>query len=151
MNERHHGKGTRLYRIWSAMKTRCYNPNSEAYPIYGGRGITVCDEWRKDFSAFHDWAMCSGYNDELTIDRINGDEGYSPGNCRWATYKTQANNTSRNVIVSYKGQTGTVAEICGQLGINPFLIYDRITRLGWDADKALSTPPRKIHKKVGTQ
>ena len=93
-----HGKSnTRLYRIWRGMINRCENPRQESYPYYGGRGISVCDEWRSDFLCFYNWAMSHGYNPdapfgECTIDRINVDGNYCPWNCRWVDAKTQANN-----------------------------------------------------------
>lgn len=74
------------------MHTRCYNEHFAAYKYYGGRGITICDEWRENFQAFHDWAMANGYRDDLTIDRIDNDKGYSPDNCRWITMEEQNKN-----------------------------------------------------------
>lgn len=83
---------SRLYRIWTCMKTRCYNPNTPQYKDWGGRGITMCDEWRHNFKSFYDWSMSNGYNEHLSIDRINNDGNYEPSNCKWSTAKEQANN-----------------------------------------------------------
>lgn len=90
-NYRHGGCGTRLYRIWDAMKTRCTNLNFWAYKHYGGRGIKVCRAWQK-FPAFQQWALSNGYRDKLTIERKNNDRGYCPSNCKWATRKEQSSN-----------------------------------------------------------
>lgn len=89
----HHGlSGTRLHRIWVDMKSRTSNPNVPCYEFYGGRGINVCDEWKNDFMAFYVWAIHNGYDDSLTLDRIDNEKGYAPDNCRWATMKEQAAN-----------------------------------------------------------
>lgn len=88
------GRNTRLYRIWTNIKTRCSHAsptNAYKYSRYGGRGISVCDEW-KDFDPFYEWAVNNGYGDSLTIDRINNDGNYQPDNCRWATMKEQCEN-----------------------------------------------------------
>ena len=82
---KHNLRHTRLYNIWTGMKSRCYNPNATKYGLYGARGIKVCDEWMNDFKAFYDWSMSHGYSDELTIDRIDSDKGYYPDNCQWLT------------------------------------------------------------------
>lgn len=93
----HNGCGTRLYAVWNSMKQRCYDPNAENYEHYGGRGITMCDEWHYSFAAFREWAMQTGYDEHApygacTIDRINVDGNYCPDNCRWATAKEQRAN-----------------------------------------------------------
>ena len=96
-----HGKtGTRIYRIWKAMHTRCLNPNSPPYKYYGGRGIDICEKWLNDFETFHSWAIDNGYQENLTIDRIDTNKGYSPDNCRWITMAEQ--NKNKRAANGYK-------------------------------------------------
>lgn len=95
MNTTHNHSKTRLYSIWSGMKTRCYNTKRHDYRWYGARGVTVCDEWLHDFAAFEAWALSNGYSDDLTIDRIDCDAGYAPDNCRWVTMREQRINQRR--------------------------------------------------------
>lgn len=129
---------TSIYAVWCTMKARCNNPNSLKYHLYGGRGISVCDEWQHNFQTFYDWAMANGYKDGLSIDRINVNGNYEPSNCRWATVKEQANNRRTNTFVSFKGETHTVSEWSEILGISRIALYHRLER-GWSLEKALAT------------
>lgn len=141
-----HGKRhTRIYSIWTDMKTRCTNEKQAKYKRYGGRGITICDEWLHDFGAFYDWATQNGYSEYLTIDRIDNDGNYCPENCRWIPMREQAANKSTNHLITHDGRTLTISEWARQIGISREVLKDRICRYGWDSDRALTTPVRK-HK-----
>ena len=114
-----------LYKTWQGMKRRCTNPNHEAYDRYGGRGIGITEDWY-DFEKFRDWAINNGYKENLTIDRINNDDGYCPENCRWTDWITQNNNTRWNRLITYNNITHTVADWSRILNIKYKLLYDRI-------------------------
>ena len=137
MGYKHGGKGTRLYRIWKAMRSRCNNPNTLAYPRYGGRGIGVCKEW-DDFSKFRAWAIANGYSDDLSIDRVDNDGGYSPDNCRWATRKEQNTNQRSNRMIEFHGERKTLTEWAALMGLSFTCVDDRLRR-GWSVEKALTT------------
>lgn len=94
-------KGSRLYNIWQKMKARCYNNNYKDYKMYGARGVTICDEWLKDYDSFKEWALNNGYDKLLTIDRIDSNKGYFPNNCRWITIVEQAHNRQTNTYFKY--------------------------------------------------
>lgn len=108
---------TRIYKTWGNMNARCYCKNSLRFDSYGGRGITVCDEWKNSFEAFYDWAMANGYADDLTIDRIDVNGNYEPENCRWVSNLEQQNNRRNNVLIEYGCESHTIAEWERILGI----------------------------------
>lgn len=142
-NNKTHGKRhTRIYSIWRNMLNRCDCKSHTEYSRYGGRGIQVCDEW-KDFNNFYNWAITHGYTEKLSIDRENVNGNYEPCNCRWATAREQSRNTRRNRILEYNGKKQCIADWEEETGIHRALIQQRIDRLGWSVEKALSTPVRK--------
>lgn len=135
---RKHAK--RLLGIWEAMKTRCYKNNgSYLYSRYGGRGIKVCDEWLDSFMNFFDWAMNNGYEENLTIDRVDVDGDYEPNNCRWATRSEQSNNTTTNRNITYKGETRTLAEWSRILDVPYGRLRARL-KYGWSIERAFEQP-----------
>lgn len=158
--KRTHGESkTRLYRIWATMKERCGNSNAHAYSEYGGRGITVCREWEHDFVAFREWSFAHGYSESLSLDRIDNDKGYSPGNCRWATRSEQQRNKRTTRFATMNGETRPLAEWEEITGIGKRVLWNRLFRYGWSDEKALTTPlwggpdrepnwfqPKAVHK-----
>lgn len=128
----HNESYTRLHDEWRAMKWRC-SPKYHDCKRYYDRGIRVCDEWQ-EYIPFRNWAIENGYSDALTLDRINNDGNYEPSNCRWATQKEQANNTSKNVIILYKGRKQTLKQWSEELGLNYGMLKVR-HRKGWTGDK----------------
>ena len=124
------------------MRQRCHNSKNRGYKNYGARGITVCDEWldkEAGFMNFYNWAMQNGYQDGLSIDRINTDGNYEPSNCRWVDMKTQNNNKRNNVYITYKDTTKTLKGWSDYLGINYKCLESRL-RSGWSTEKLLMTP-----------
>lgn len=142
-NFKHGLAGSRLYNTYYHMRRRCYNEKDKQYHRYGGRGITVCDEWlgENGFINFSNWAMNNGYNDTLTIDRINNDGNYEPNNCRWATPTEQMNNVSYNVRLTYNNETHTIAEWAKIVGLKQDTIQARIKYHNLSVEEALFKPP----------
>lgn len=130
----HGGRKTPLYSVWSGMHQRCGNKNNPSYRFYGARGVSICNEW-SDFAVFRDWAYANGYEEGLSIDRINPRGDYKHSNCRWATQKEQQRNRRDNVV--YGGVCATDASV--KLGGNPTLVHQRIYN-GWDIKKAFTHP-----------
>lgn len=137
MGTTHGLTNTRLHNIWGHIIQRCTNPKCINYHRYGGRNITICDEWKNDFMTFYKWAMDNGYQKILTIDRIDNNKGYFPENCRWTTYKTQANNRRNNHLITYNGKTQTIAQWSREFNISANRIADRLKH-GWSIEKALT-------------
>lgn len=131
---------TRLFTIWQSMKQRCCDKNHCNYRHYGGRGIRVCKEWSNSFEKFYCWAKESGYNNSLTIERINVNGNYSPDNCKWISKNEQANNKRNNHLVDYKGGKYTISQLSEISGISYMCLYNRISN-GWDIEKAITTIP----------
>ena len=121
------------------MKDRCYRKTHIHYNRYGGRGITVCPEWEHSYETFRDWALSHGYADDLSIDRIDNDKGYSPENCRWISLKIQNRNRRSNHLITYQGKTQTVVEWAEELGIPAGILHQRIYR-GWSDEDILTVP-----------
>lgn len=126
-NFRTHGMSdTHLYYIWYDMKVRCYYRQNNNYHNYGGRGITVCDEWLNSFEAFRDWALQNGYQDGLSIERIDVNGNYCPANCCFITMAKQALNKRDNHLVDYYGELLPISEAARRSGIDPHTISKRI-------------------------
>ena len=131
----------RLYTIWANMKARCFNPNSKDYKAYGGRGITVCQEWKDNYVAFKKWAIQNGYDNKLTIDRIDVNKDYEPSNCRWTDMVVQENNRTNNHMLEFGGESHTILEWSRITEINPNTICTRLRR-GWSIQKTLTIKPK---------
>lgn len=145
---RHGQSYNRIYKIWSDMQQRCTNKNAINYNRYGGKGITVCDEWLNDFRTFLAWANSQNYNDaaerskerkdRLTLDRIDSSGNYCPENCRWTTYEQQVKNRSNTIRLEYDGEDKTLSEISEIVGIDYSVLYRRLMILNLPLDKAIA-------------
>lgn len=139
-NRTHGFRRTRLYSIWSNMKQRCFNSNCSGFPLYGGRGITVCEEWMK-FSAFQKWAEQSGYDDTLTLERNDVNDGYNPDNCRWIPHAEQAANRRSVLLMEYEGERRSLKEWSSddRCVVKYHTLYHRVKN-GWDMHSAMTIP-----------
>ena len=136
-NTTHGCYATPLYSVWRSMKERCFTASCSAYSDYGGRGITICEEWKSDFLAFREWAMSGGFAEGLTIDRIDNNGNYEPENCRWVTQIVQANNKRNNRYITVGGITSSLADTCRAYNASYKKVWKRLRR-GWEIEKALS-------------
>ena len=147
----------RLSKIHQHMLQRCYNPNDDHYKRYGARGITVCEEWRDTAIVsigkarysrgninFQMWAIENGYNDSLTIDRINNDKGYTSSNCRWVSMKVQSNNRCSNHLINYKNKKVTISQLSEETGISQNVLWKRLVRDKWDFERAITTEVKSV-------
>lgn len=140
-NYKHGERHTKLYKVWLSMKDRALNPKYKAtHKAYSNVGM--CEEW-KDYTVFAEWAKSNGYREGLSIDRINVYGNYEPSNCRWTDRITQQNNTTRNRLICYKGETKTLAQWAECLGFNYKLLSNRLNALHWSVEKAFETGVRK--------
>lgn len=139
-NRTHNMSKSRLYQEWAGIKSRCVYKSAENKPYYGGRGIKMCDEWANSFECFRDWAMENGYKDDLTIERIDNNGDYCPENCKWIPKAEQSSNRRNCVIVTYNGKTQNLNDWCKELGLDYKRVNNRMKKLGWTFEKAISEP-----------
>ncbi|MDU2284137.1 hypothetical protein [Clostridium sp.] len=132
---------TRLYKIYSKIKERCYYEKYPEYNLYGGRGIKMCDEWERDFMNFYNWSLNNGYNENLSIDRIDFNGNYEPCNCRWADDTLQANNKRNNIVLEYNGEKYTLPEWARKLKL-PYTTLANRYRRGKSIEEILN--PNKL-------
>lgn len=125
-NRTHGGTGSNLYLVWCTMRNRCERTGVKSYSDYGGRGVSVCEEW-KDFQNFKSWALSNGYEHGLEIDRMNVNGDYCPENCRWVTRLINANNKRNNRVVEYNGEKKTLAEWARYYGVNYKLLHKHVS------------------------
>lgn len=137
----HRGEHTRAYRVWRSLFKRCYDPNSAYYARYGGRGIEVDPRWFEFSNFYMDMGDCL---ENKSLERVNNNRNYWKGNCIWATQKQQTRNTSANKKVYFQGQYKCISEWAEIYGKSFDLVYQRIVRLGWSPERALTAPARPI-------
>lgn len=144
--EKHGMARTKIYNAWCNMKGRCYRKSMKRYELYGGRGIKVCDEWLNSFISFYNWSMKNGYQENLTLDRIDVNGNYSPKNCRWISNLEQQSNKTNNHYITYEGKTKSLIQWAKHFKINEKTLQKRLSK-GWSIKEALTTPINKVNKK----
>lgn len=134
---------TRIHNTYTSMKQRCYNAKAQEYEQYGGRGIKICDEWlgENGFHNFFDWSMKNGYRDDLSIDHIDNDGNYEPGNCRWADRFTQLNNRQNTLYYDIGNGKEPLAVLCKRYNLDRTMVWKRLKR-GWTIKEALELESR---------
>lgn len=137
LNKTHSESKKRLYSIWAGIKNRCYNKNNVSYKNYGGRGIIMCDNWENDYISFRDWSLENGYDDTLTIERIDVNGNYEPSNCKWATRKEQGNNTRRTIKLQYGGKEYSALQLSEALKINYKRFIYGLKKFEYNVPKAI--------------
>lgn len=130
---------TRLYGIWQDMKRRCSSKSRADSKNYHQKGIRVCESWADDFPSFEDSAIKNGYNDHLTIERIDNNKGYNPENCKWIPKEEQSKNRASNHFITYEKRTQTLSDWAKELNIKRTTLSSRIVTRGWEIEKAFST------------
>lgn len=128
----HNKSNTNLYRRYLKIKDRCYNNKCKAYKNYGGRGIKMCEEWSNNFLSFYDWAINNGYEQNLTIERIDVNGDYCPENCKWITLAEQCKNKRSNIVITFNNKTQILADWARELNLNPETIRNRMKKYGND-------------------
>lgn len=141
LNRTHAASKSRLYRIWCNIISRTENPRIKSYRYYGAKGVKMCDEWRNSFDAFRDWSMSHGYAEHLTIERLDNNKGYSPENCRWATWKEQFNHRTCSHLLTFNGRTQSIALWAEECNLPKGTVYRRLYD-GWAIERALTEPVR---------
>lgn len=131
---------TPLYQVWAGIKRRCYFPKDASYKNYGGRGIKMCDSWKNSFVSFAEWAKNNGYSDSLSIERIDTNGDYCSENCKWIPFNEQQANRRTCRFYTYNGETRNLTEWCKKLHLPYSGIHNRIYKLGWTFERAISEP-----------
>jgi len=138
----------KLYRVHKSMIQRCYNSSHWLYPRYGGRGICVCENWRDNIKSFIEWAKANGYENTLTIDRIDNDGNYEPKNCRFVTKKENMNNTSKTIFLEINGVKISLQDAASKYNIDQTVIYQRLKKLKWTMEDCVFKPVKKLRRRT---